>query len=135
LAIVLIDTSIWLEVERDRFDLENFVEFGEIAICPPIAQELLQGARAPERYSIVWNNILDSIMLDDPMPLERFEDAAQIFACVARTATRSRQARLSRGRVRDLSPHSSPAARPRFRKDRGSCAAGVAAKRLAVTRS
>jgi predicted nucleic acid-binding protein len=27
----------------------------------------------------VWNNILDSIMLDDPMPLERFEDAAQIF--------------------------------------------------------
>ena len=79
MAVVLIDTSIWLEVERGRFDLEKFVEFGEIAICPPIAQELLQGARAPERYSIVWNTILDSVMIDDPMPLDRFEDAAQIF--------------------------------------------------------
>jgi predicted nucleic acid-binding protein len=78
-AIVLIDTSIWLELERGRFDIEKYVDIGEIAICPPIAQELLQGARTRDRYTTVWNTIFASRMLDDPMPLETFEEAAQIF--------------------------------------------------------
>lgn len=79
MAVVLIDTSIWLEIERGRFDIEKYVDIGEIAICPPIAQELLQGARTPDRYTTVWHTILSSRMLDDPMPLETFEEAAQIF--------------------------------------------------------
>lgn len=79
MAVVLVDTSIWLEVERGRFDIESHLEWGEIAICPPIAQELLQGARDPERYSLVWHTIFAAVMLDDPMPLETFERAAQIF--------------------------------------------------------
>ena len=79
MAVVLIDTSIWLEIERGRFDIEKYVEIGEIAICPPIAQELLQGARTPDRYATVWHTILSARMLDDPMPLETFEEAAQIF--------------------------------------------------------
>ena len=40
--------------------------------------ELLQGARDPERYRIAWHIVLDSRMLDDPMPLETLEEAAQI---------------------------------------------------------
>ena len=79
MAVVLIDTSIWLEVERGRFTLDTFVEPGEIAICPPIAQELLQGARTPERFTVVWNIVLNSRMLDDPVPLERFEYGAEIY--------------------------------------------------------
>ena len=79
MAVVLIDTSIWLELERGRFDLYAFVEPGEIAICPAIAQELLQGARSHERYTVVWETIIAARMLDDPVPLERFEMAAQIF--------------------------------------------------------
>jgi predicted nucleic acid-binding protein len=78
-AVVLVDTSVWLEIERGRFDLEAHIEYSEIAICPPIAQELLQGARDPERYTLVWHTILEARMLDDPMPLENFEQAAQIF--------------------------------------------------------
>ena len=78
LAVVLIDTSIWIEVHRGRFDLEAFVEPGEIAICPPIAQELLQGVQSPERFMIVWETVLAAKMLDDPMPLARFEYAAEI---------------------------------------------------------
>ncbi len=79
MAVVLVDTSIWLEIERGRFDIEKFVDIGEIAICPPIVQELLQGARTPDRYTTVWHTILSTRMLDDPMPLETFEEAAQIF--------------------------------------------------------
>lgn len=79
MAVVLIDTSIWLEVERGRFDLYAFVEPGEIAICPAIAQELLQGARTPETYGVVWQTIMSTRMLDDPTPFEIFEEAAQIY--------------------------------------------------------
>lgn len=79
MAVVLIDTSIWLEIERGRFDIEQYVDIGEIAICPPIVQELLQGARTPDRYTTAWHTILESRMLDDPMPLGTFEEAAQIF--------------------------------------------------------
>lgn len=79
MAVVLIDTSIWIEVHRGRFELERFVDSGEIAICPPIAQELLQGVQSPERFTIVWETLLSARMLDDPMPLARFEYAAEIY--------------------------------------------------------
>lgn len=66
-------------MQRGRFDLESFIDYGEIAICPPIAQELLQGTGEGERYTIVWNTILDARMLEDPVPFEAFEAAAQIY--------------------------------------------------------
>lgn len=75
MAVVLIDSSIWLEVERGRFDLCAFVEPGEIAICPAIAQELLQGAQV---YSVVRDVVVNARLLDEPTPFERFERAAQI---------------------------------------------------------
>ncbi len=81
---VLVDTSIWLEIERDRYEFPKSVDRRHIAICPPIAQELLQGARDAERYEVAWNIILSVRMLDDPMPLETFESAAEIYrACRA----------------------------------------------------
>ena len=59
--------------------MDAFVEPGEIAICPPIAQELLQGAQSAERFTIVWETLLEARMLDDPLPLARFEYAAEIY--------------------------------------------------------
>lgn len=79
MAVVLIDTSVWIEVHRGRFNLDAFVEPGEVAICPPIAQELLQGVRSPDLFAIVWETVLAARMLDDPMPLARFEYAAEIY--------------------------------------------------------
>lgn len=79
MAKVLVDTSVWIASERGDFDIEAHVEFGEVAICPPIAQELLQGAGEGPRYTLVWHTILETEMLDDPMPFETFEYAAQIY--------------------------------------------------------
>ena len=79
MAVVLVDTSIWIEVHLGRFDIEKFIDYGEIAICPPIAQELLQGTGDGERYTMVWHTILEARMIDDPMPFETFEEAAQIY--------------------------------------------------------
>lgn len=79
MAVVLVDSSIWLDVLRGRLDFESLLDEREIAICPPIAQELLQGALDAESYEIAWRIIFASQMLDDPMPLDRFEEAAHIY--------------------------------------------------------
>jgi predicted nucleic acid-binding protein len=89
-AVVLVDTSIWLEIERGRFDIEKFVDIGEIAICPPIVQELLQGARTPDRYTTVWHTILSTRMLDDPMPLETFERKSSVTAATTAMSSHPR---------------------------------------------
>lgn len=79
---VLVDTSIWLEVHRGRLDIERYVDLDDIAICPAIAQELLQGVQDPKQYEMVWSTIFAARMLDDPTPLEAFEEAAHIHrAC------------------------------------------------------
>lgn len=79
MPLVLVDSSVWIQIQRGQFDLESLPEHTEIAICPPIAQELLQGALNPESHEIAWRIILSSRMIDDPMPLETFEEAAQIY--------------------------------------------------------
>ena len=79
MPVVLVDSSVWFEIQRGRFDLESLLENSEIAICPPIAQELLQGAMDAESHEIAWRVIFASRMLDDPMPFETFEEAALIY--------------------------------------------------------
>ncbi len=79
MPVVLVDSSIWLEVTRGRLDLHSMVNERDIAICPPIAQELLQGALDAESHEIAWNIIFAARMLDDPIPLDRFEEAAYIY--------------------------------------------------------
>lgn len=79
MPVVLVDTSIWLEIHRGRFDIDAHVKLEDIAICPAIAQELLQGAQNAEQYSRVWDTILAARMLDDPTPLSAFEEAAHLY--------------------------------------------------------
>lgn len=52
---------------------------GPLLICPPVVQELLQGAHNEQRMSET-NAIVDSAeMLDSPVPIARFEFAGEIF--------------------------------------------------------
>ena len=49
--MVLVDTSIWIEVLRrdSGLDIESLVDFDEIVTCPPVVQEVLQGIDEPSR--------------------------------------------------------------------------------------
>jgi predicted nucleic acid-binding protein len=78
-AVVLVDSSIWLEVEREGYDLGARVPYREIATCPPIVQEVLQGSDTEARYWLNEMTLKATLMLDDPMPLARFEEAAQLY--------------------------------------------------------
>jgi hypothetical protein len=50
-----------------------------LAICPPILQELLQGAWGQGRMNRVQTISDSSSMLDSPVPIERFEVAGEIY--------------------------------------------------------
>jgi len=45
--VVLVDTSVWVEVFRRpaRLDLDRLVDFDDIVTCLPVVQEVLQGFR------------------------------------------------------------------------------------------
>jgi predicted nucleic acid-binding protein len=77
--VILVDSSVWVFAERSGRLIGDFVELDDIVICPPVAQELLQGAQDRERYWAVRDVLALVAMLDPAMPLDRFHEAAWIY--------------------------------------------------------
>jgi predicted nucleic acid-binding protein len=74
--VVLVDSSvIVLQAKRDQF-LERFIDPELAAVCPPIVMEILQGARNVPRARTFLANFQ---MIEAPVALERFEEAAELF--------------------------------------------------------
>ena len=66
--VILVDTSIWIEVLRrgPGLDLESLVEFDDVVTCPPIVQEVLQGIRDPEAHALAREAMLALPMVESP---------------------------------------------------------------------
>jgi predicted nucleic acid-binding protein len=77
--VILVDSSVWVFADRGRRPIGDFVETDDIVICPPIAQELLQGAQDRERYWAIRDVLALVPMLDAAIPLARFQEAAWIY--------------------------------------------------------
>ena len=77
--VVLVDSGLWISVQHAKFDLVSLAEREELAVCPAIVQEVLQGATTRARYSMMRAVLDRALMVDAPTPLDRFENAAQIF--------------------------------------------------------
>lgn len=78
-VVVLVDTSIWIAIDRGWTTLSDLIdEDEEIACCPIVLTEVLQGVRAGE-YQAVLELLLNMTLLDSPTPLERFEHAARLY--------------------------------------------------------
>ena len=84
--MVLVDTSIWVEVLRrgDGLDLEALVEFDEVVTCPPVVQEVLQGIRDPAAHAVAREAMLALPMLEAPMPLAVYLEAADLYRAARR---------------------------------------------------
>jgi predicted nucleic acid-binding protein len=81
--VVLVDSSAWIEVLRGALDLRRVVR-GVVAVCPPVVQEVLQGARSEREYQFSREMLLRARMLEPSMYLDVFEEAAQLYrACRA----------------------------------------------------
>ena len=77
----LVDTSIWIEVFRKTLGLrlEDWVDFKEVVICPPIIQEILQGIRDERSYLAVREALFSFPILESPLELSLFEEAARLY--------------------------------------------------------
>lgn len=83
LVVVLVDSSAWVEVLRGNLDLRRKVR-DVVAVCPPVVQEILQGATTERQYRFARDMFRRARMLESPMPLAVFEEAAQLYrACRA----------------------------------------------------
>jgi predicted nucleic acid-binding protein len=75
--VILVDTSVWL-FDRRRFRLTDVVRHDQIAVCGTIIQEVLQGARGGTLRE-TQETLVHTHLVDLPLPLNRFEYAAEIY--------------------------------------------------------
>jgi predicted nucleic acid-binding protein len=79
--VVLVDTSAWL-LQKHVDVFFALTRYQPVAICPPVLQELLQGAWNHDRMNRVKLIVRTSVMFDSPVPLARFEFAGEIFRTI-----------------------------------------------------
>jgi predicted nucleic acid-binding protein len=78
--MILLDTSAWIEFLKPRSTFkitEDQLEL--VCTCHPIYQELLQGIRDDLVFQQLKNRFQSLIFLDDPIPADRYLEAAQIY--------------------------------------------------------
>ena len=77
--MVLVDSNLWVAESRGLLTIYDYAGPEPQAVCPPIVQEVLQGARTDRLERRYRDSLLTAHMLENPMPLELFEQAARLF--------------------------------------------------------
>ena len=78
--MILLDTSAWIRFlsKNDPFKLSP-LQLERVCICPPVYQEVLQGIRDDRAWNTFQSRLRACFFLDQEIPLERFEAAAQLY--------------------------------------------------------
>jgi predicted nucleic acid-binding protein len=77
--VLLVDASAWV-LSGIRPDV--LLEIGggdELAVSPPIMSEILRGSHDEVVFQETRKMFLQLRVLDSPLPLERFEEAARLY--------------------------------------------------------
>ena len=84
--MVLVDTSVWIEVFRkpSRVDLEAVMPFDDIVTCLPVMQEVLQGFRHELAFARARESMQAMPILESPLRLEVFLQAADLYRSARR---------------------------------------------------
>jgi hypothetical protein len=79
--VILLDTSIWIDVFRARrpLDLEAVVDFDEVVTCLPVVQEVCQGFRDESAYRRSRDAMLSLPIVESPMDASVFLQAAELY--------------------------------------------------------
>lgn len=79
--MVLVDTSVWIEVFRrpSTLRLGDVVAFDEVVTCLPIVQEVLQGFDDERAFRVARDAMLALPIVESPMPDVLFEQAAALY--------------------------------------------------------
>jgi predicted nucleic acid-binding protein len=84
--VVLVDTSVWIEVFRkpSRLELDSVVDLDEIVTCLPIIQEVLQGFLDERGFRLARESMLAFPVVESPLRSEVFQEAAQLYRLARR---------------------------------------------------
>lgn len=84
--VILVDTSVWIEVFRkpSRLELGSVVELDEIVTCLPIVQEVLQGFLDERGFRLARESMLAFPIVESPLQSEVFQEAAQLYRLARR---------------------------------------------------
>jgi predicted nucleic acid-binding protein len=84
--MILVDTSVWIEVFRTKGPLriERVVEFEEIVTCLPVIQEVLQGFREERAYRTARDAMTALPIVESPMEESLFIEAAGLYRAARR---------------------------------------------------
>ena len=79
--MVLVDTSVWIEVFRKpaRLDLASVADIDEIVTCLPVVQEVLQGFQDERAFRIAREAMLAFPIVESPLRQEVFEQAITLY--------------------------------------------------------
>lgn len=84
--MVLVDTSVWIESfrPRSRLHIDEIVDFDDVVTCLPVVQEVLQGFRDERAYQIARESMLALPIVESPVPMAVFEEAAALYRSARR---------------------------------------------------
>jgi hypothetical protein len=84
--VILVDTSVWIEVFRARrpLDLESVVDFDDVATCLPVVQEVLQGFREEAAYRRARESMLSLPIVESPLAEDVFVEAVDLYRSARR---------------------------------------------------
>lgn len=79
--MILVDTSVWIEVFRrqTRFDLETVVSLDEVVTCLPVIQEVLQGFRHEGAFRQARDALYAMPIVESPLDSAVFDDAIELY--------------------------------------------------------
>jgi hypothetical protein len=84
--VILVDSSVWVEVFRRRrpLDLESILDFDDVTTCLPIVQEVLQGFRDEAAYRRAREAMLSLPVVESPLGESVFVHAVELFRAARR---------------------------------------------------
>ncbi len=84
--MILVDTSIWIEIFRTKGSLriEGVLEFEEIVTCLPVIQEVLRGFREERAYRTARDAMTALPIVESPMEESLFIEAAGLYRAARR---------------------------------------------------
>jgi predicted nucleic acid-binding protein len=85
-VLVLVDTSVWIDVFRKPLglDLTGVVELDEVVTCLPVVQEVLQGFRDEKAYQIARHAMLSFPVVEASMTESLFMEAVALYRAARR---------------------------------------------------
>jgi predicted nucleic acid-binding protein len=84
--MILVDTSVWIEVFRARrpVDLESIIAFDEVVTCLPVIQEVLQGFRDERAFRMARDAMAALPTVESPLSHAVFEEAVNLYRLARR---------------------------------------------------